>query len=58
MLQLSRVSFHRVAGADSTETAQGEMVVKDQHFCGVVEALDILARLRVIRGPETSACGV
>ena len=57
MLQLSRVSFHRVAGADPAEAAQREVVVKDKHFCRVMEALDVLARLRVVCRPEKNTRG-
>ena len=48
MLQVRQARVHRVAGADAAQAAQREVVVEDERLLGVVEALDVLARLGVV----------
>ena len=51
MLEVAQAGVHRVGGADTAQTAQGEVVVKDQRLLRVVKALDVLARLGVVGAP-------
>lgn len=48
MLKLTHVGADRVRGAHAAQTAQREVIVQDEHFFRIVEALDVLTRFGVI----------
>ena len=48
MLQVPQGGVHGVGFADPAKTPQGEVVVEDEDFLRVVEALDILTRLGIV----------
>jgi len=48
VLQVSQVRLHRVRGADPAQACQREVVMENEGLLGVVETLDVLARLGVV----------
>ena len=48
VLEVCQGGVHRVGGADTTQTPQGEVVVEDEGLLRVVETLHVLSRLGVV----------